>query len=40
MLWDITDKSDLIFLSYLTDNPLEIQEVIKNHIAKCVISDK
>lgn len=39
-LWSITDKSDLIFLSYLTDKPLEIREAIENHIAKCVISEK
>ncbi len=40
ILWDITDKSDMIFLSYLTDNYLLVHEVIENHIAKCVISDK
>lgn len=39
-LWDITDKSDMIFLSYLTDNPLLVREVIENHLAKCIISDK
>ena len=40
LLWNITDKSDMIFLSYLTDNPLLVREVIENHIAKCIISDK
>ena len=40
MLWDITDKSDMIFLSYLTDNPLLVREVIENHLAKCIISNK
>lgn len=40
LLWDITDKSDMIFLSYLTENPLLIHELIENHIAKCIISDK
>ena len=39
-LWDITDKSDMIFLSYLTDNPLLVREVIENHLAKCIISNK
>lgn len=39
-LWSITDQSDLIFLSYITDNPLEISEAVENHIAKCVISEK
>lgn len=39
-LWSITDKSDMIFLSYLSDKPLEIHEAIENHIAKCVISEK
>lgn len=40
LLWDITDKSDMIFLSYLTDNPLLVHEVIEDHLAKCIISDK
>lgn len=39
-LWDITDKSDMIFLSYLTDNPLLVHDVIEDHLAKCIISDK
>ncbi len=39
-LWDITDKSDMIFLSYLTDNPLLVHEAIEDHLAKCIISDK
>ena len=40
LLWDITDKSDMIFLSYLTENPLMVHEAIEYHIAKCIISDK
>lgn len=40
ILWNITDKSDIIFLSYLTDNPLMVHETIENHIAKCIISNK
>ena len=40
ILWNITDKSDIIFLSYLTDNPLLAHEIIENQIAKCIISDK
>lgn len=39
-LWSITDKSDMIFLSYLSDNPIAVYEAIENHIAKCVISEK
>ena len=39
-LWHITEKSDLIFLSYLCDNPNEIYQEIENHIAKCVITNK
>lgn len=39
-LWDITDKSDMIFLSYLTDSPLLVHEAIEDHLAKCIISDK
>lgn len=39
-LWTITDKSDMIFLSYLTDNPLLVHEAIENYIAKCVITNK
>ncbi len=31
-LWDITDKSDSIFLKYMCDNPEEVQEAIENHV--------
>ena len=39
-LWDITDRSDAIFLKYLCDNPSEAQEAIEDHISSCVISGR
>ena len=39
-LWDITDKSDAIFLKYLCDDPVEAQEAIEDHISSCVISGR
>ena len=39
-LWDITDKSDAIFLKYLCSNPVEVQEAIEDHISSCVISGR
>lgn len=39
-LWDITDKSDLLFLSYISDNPQLVFQTIENYIAASVISDK
>ena len=39
-LWNITDKSDLIFLKYISDNPVEIQQKIENHISACVVTNK
>ena len=39
-LWDITDKSDAIFLKYLCDDPVEAQEAIEDHITSCVISGR
>ena len=39
-LWEITDESDRIFYKYLSSNPKEIRELVENHIAKCVISNK
>ena len=39
-LWDITDKSDAIFLKYLCDSPVEVQEAIEDHITSCVISGR
>ena len=39
-LWDITDKSDAIFLKYLCDDPIEAQEAIEDHITSCVISGR
>ena len=39
-LWDITDKSDAIFLKYLCDSPIEAQEAIEDHVASCVISGR
>jgi len=37
-LWDITDKSDKIFLKYLCDNPGEVFEAIEQHISQTVIT--
>jgi hypothetical protein len=39
-LWHITDKSDKIFLKYLTDKPVETFEAIQDHITATVITDK
>ena len=39
-LWDITDKSDMIFFKYICNDPIELSQLVENHIAKCVISDK
>ena len=39
-LWDITDKSDSIFLSYIVDDVDAIMDEIENQIAVSVISDK
>jgi len=37
-LWDITDKSDSIFLKYMCDNPKEVKEAIENHVYSTVLS--
>ena len=39
-LWDITDKSDMIFYKYISEDPVALSQLVENHIAKCVISDK
>ena len=39
-LWDITDKSDAIFLKYLCDDPVKAQEAIEDHVTSCVISGR
>ena len=39
-LWHITDESDLIFLKYLSSNPIKTYQLIENFIASSVISDK
>lgn len=39
-LWEITDKSDMIFYKYISEDPIELSQLVENHIAKCVISDK
>jgi len=39
-LWYITDKSDAIFLRYLTDNPEMMREEIENFLACSVITGK
>jgi hypothetical protein len=40
LLWFVTDKSDAIFLKYITDNPIYLQDQIESHIIKCVVSNK
>jgi len=35
-LWHITDKSDMIFLKYLCDNPDEVFEAVENHISQTI----
>ncbi len=37
-LWEITDKSDSIFLKYMCDNPSEVQEAIVNHVYATVLT--
>lgn len=39
-LWDITDKSDMIFYKYISEDPIVLSQLVENHIAKCIISDK
>jgi len=39
-LWHITDKTDRIFLNYLSDMPVETFEAIQDHIAVTVITNK
>lgn len=38
--WKITDKSDIIFLKHLSDNPLVMKEQIENHLAHTIITEK
>lgn len=40
LLWNITDVSDSIFFKYMTDNPVELRDIIESHLSKCVISNK
>ena len=39
-LWHITDKSDLIFLKYMTDQPEQVFERLTHHVAQTVITHK
>ena len=39
-LWYITDKSDRIFLKYMTDNPEEVFESIERHVSQTVTTQK
>lgn len=39
-LWNLTEKSDAIFLRYLTKNSVEVSELIENHISVSIISDR
>jgi len=39
-LWDITDESDLIFLKYLCDDPVAVQEDLKLFVAQMAVALK
>lgn len=39
-LWHITDKSDMIFLKYLTGNPKQVFKSIMHHVAQTAITHK
>lgn len=39
-LWDITNKSDNIFLRHLCSDPIYAFQLLENHIAFCVVTDK
>ena len=39
-MWDLTDKTDLIFLNHLTDKPEIIKEAIENNVASSVVTGK
>ena len=39
-LWHITDKNDLIFLKYMTNQPEQIFERLTHHVAQTVITHK
>lgn len=39
-LWSITDESDLMFLKYLSDRPIQVFQSVENFVASSVISDK
>lgn len=39
-LWPITDKSDLIFYKYLTNDIMALREDVEGHIAVSIVSDK
>ena len=39
-LWDITDKSDKIFIRHVADNPDNLFESIQNHVNKTIMTQK
>ncbi len=39
-LWDLTDESDLIFLRYITDNPIVVNEELKTFVSQMAVSMK
>jgi hypothetical protein len=39
-LWHITDKSDMIFLKYMCDNPEEIFAKIEDHVSQTILSGR
>lgn len=39
-LWHITDKSDMIFLRYMTDQPEQVFESMMRHVSQTILTDK
>ena len=39
-LWHITDKSDMIFYKYLSEQPILLKELIENHLSVSILTDK
>ena len=39
-LWEITDKSDMIFLSHLSEHPIQVFENLQNSIVHSILTTK
>ena len=39
-LWHITDRSDLIFLNYMTEDPQSVFQCIENHVRSALTTGK